>query len=85
MARRGRQNNPIESVHVPVRRRERKMQKFRSPGSAQRFLSIHAAVYNTFNTRRHVVTAAEHREGRDRAFDLWRIAAGLVTNPVSGA
>ncbi len=71
-------NNRIESAHVPVRRRERKMQKFRSPGSAQRFLSIHAAVYNTFNTRRHVVTAAEHREGRDRAFDLWRVAANLA-------
>ncbi len=58
--------------------KEQKMQKFRSPGSAQRFLSIHAAVYNTFNTRRHVVTAAEHREGRDRAFDLWRVAANLA-------
>ncbi len=71
-------NNRIESAHVPVRRRERKMQKFRSPGSAQRFLSIHAAVYNTFNTRRHLVPAAEHREGRDRAFDLWRVAANLA-------
>lgn len=71
-------NNRIESAHVPVRRRERKMQKFRSPGSAQRFLSIHTAVYNTFNTRRHGVTAAEHREGRDRAFDLWRVAANLA-------
>ena len=46
-------NNRIEGAHVPVRIRERKMQRFRSPGSAQRLLSIHAAVYNTFNTRRH--------------------------------
>lgn len=71
-------NNRIESAHVPIRRRERKMQRFRSPGSAQRFLSIHATVYNTFNTHRHLVTAAEHREARDQAFDLWRAAVNLA-------
>jgi transposase-like protein len=36
-------NNRIEGSHVRVRRRERAMQGFRSPGSAQRFLAIHAA------------------------------------------
>jgi transposase-like protein len=44
-----RQNNRAENSHQPTRRRERKMQRFKSPGSAQRFLSIHAAVPNTFN------------------------------------
>src|SRR5207248_8968717 len=39
-----RQNNRAESSHVPVRRRERKMQRFRSAGSAQKFLSSHALV-----------------------------------------
>ena len=39
-----RKNNRAESSHVPIRRRERKMQGFRSPGSAQRFLAAHAAV-----------------------------------------
>ena len=43
-----RQNNRAESSHVPVRRRERKMQRFRSAGSAQRFLSAHASVYQHF-------------------------------------
>ena len=42
-----RQNNRAENSHQVVRRRERKMQRFKSPGSAQRFLSMHAAVYNT--------------------------------------
>ena len=65
-------NKRIESSHVPVRIRERKMQRFRSVGSAQRFLSIHAAIYNTFNTRRHLTTATEHRERRDEAFRQWR-------------
>src|SRR6202045_3121170 len=39
-----RANNRAENSHQPTRRRERKMQRFKSPGSAQRFLSIHAAV-----------------------------------------
>ena len=68
-------NNRIEGSHVRVRRRERAMQGFRSPGAAQRFLSIHAAVYNHFTTRRHLISATEHRQRRDQAFTAWRIAA----------
>jgi len=71
-------NNRIEGSHVCVRRREHKMQGFRSPGSAQRFLSLHAAAYNTFNCRRHLTGAAEHRNLRDRAFGTWREAAGIA-------
>ncbi len=68
-------NNRIEGSHVRIRRRERAMQGFRSPGSAPRFLSIHAAVYNHFTTRRHLISAAENRHRRDDAFTVWRIAA----------
>ena len=68
-------NNRIEGSHVRIRRRERAMQGFRSPGSAQRFLSIHAAIYNHFTTHRHLISAAEHRQRRDQAFTAWRIAA----------
>jgi putative transposase len=70
-----RKNNRAESSHVPIRRRERKMQGFKSPGSAQRFLSIHASVYNNFNTRRHLISAANHRQLRSKAFAAWRQAS----------
>ena len=44
-----RKNNRAENSHQVVRRRERKMQRFKSARSAQYFLSIHATVHNTFN------------------------------------
>ena len=51
-----RKNNRAENSHHPTRRRERKMQRCKSPGSGQRFLSIHAAVHNTFNVQRHLTS-----------------------------
>ena len=51
-----RKNNRAENSHQPVRRRERKMQRFKSAGSAQRFLSAHSAVHNTFNVQRHLIS-----------------------------
>ena len=55
-----RANNRAENSHQPVRRRERKMGGFKSPMSAQRFVSFHAAVYNTFNIQRHLICDDEH-------------------------
>ena len=75
---RKRANNRAESSHVPVRRRERKQQGFKSPGSAQRFLSMHAATYNTFTVPRHLVSAHTHRLVRAEAFETWRHAAGVA-------
>ena len=69
-----RKNNRAENSHLPVRRRERKMQRFKSPGSAQRFLSIHAAVHNTFNVQRHLTSRRTLRVFRDEAFRTWRAA-----------
>ena len=73
-----RKNNRAEGSHVPIRLRERKMQGFRSPGSAQRFLAAHAAVANTFTTCRHLISAATHRQFRAEAFAAWREAAELA-------
>ena len=69
-----RRNNRAENSHLPVRRRERKMQRFKSPGSAQRFLSVHAAVHNTFNVQRHLTSRRTLRVLRDEAFRTWRAA-----------
>jgi putative transposase len=67
-------NNRAENSHQPTRRRERKMQRFKSAGSAQRFLSTHAAVYNVFNVQRHLTSAQTHRTLRDAAMSTWREA-----------
>jgi putative transposase len=64
-------NNRAENSHQPTRRRERKMQGFKSVGSAQRFLSTHAAPYNTFNVQRHLTSARTHRAFRASAMQAW--------------
>jgi putative transposase len=70
--------NRAENSHQPTRRRERKMQRFKSPGSAQRFLSTHAAVYNAFNVQRHLVSAHTHHALRAVAMTTWRTAVAAA-------
>jgi putative transposase len=64
-------NNRAENSHQPTRRRELKMQRFKSAGSAQKFLSAHAAVFNTFNVQRHLTSAQTHRTLRNVAMRTW--------------
>ena len=71
-------NNRAENSHQPTRRRERKMQGFRSVGSAQRFLSMHAATYNTFNVQRYLISARTHRAFRGSAMDTRRSATAAA-------
>ena len=71
-------NNRAENSHQPVRRRERKMQGFKPPGSAHRFLSTHPAVFNHFNTQRHLISQKTNRQFRDEAHAQWRIVALAV-------
>jgi transposase-like protein len=73
-----RKNNRAENSHQPVRRRERKMQRFKSARSAQRFLSMHAAVHNTFNLQRHLVSRSTLRIFRAEASSEWRNAVAAV-------
>jgi transposase-like protein len=65
-------NNRAENSHQPTRRRERKTQGFKSVGSAQRFLSVHAATQNTFNFQRHLTSTRTHRVFRASAMQAWR-------------
>jgi putative transposase len=65
-----RQNNRAKNSHQAVRRRERKMQRFKSARSAQRFLSIHFAVYNKPNLQRHLVSRSTLRIFRAEAAAL---------------
>jgi DDE domain len=73
-----RKNNRAENSHQPVRRRERKMQRFKSARSAQRFLSMHAAVHNTFNLQRHLVSRSTLRIFRAEAASEWRNAVAAA-------
>jgi putative transposase len=73
-----RKNNRAENSHQVVRRRERKMQRFKSPGSAQRFLAVHAAVYNVFNVQRHLVSRRTLRTFRANAAQEWQQATGAA-------
>jgi transposase-like protein len=63
-----RANNRAENSHQPVRRRERKMQRFKSVGSTQRFLVTHAATYNAFYHQRHLLRRSDYKHLRSGAF-----------------
>ena len=73
-----RANNRAENSHRPVRRRERKMQRFKSAGSAQRFLSSYSALYNTFNLDRHLISRRTLRQFRAEAVDAWKQATAAA-------
>jgi putative transposase len=70
-----RANNRAENSHGPVRRRERKLQRFKSPGSAQRFLSIHAATNNSFYHQRHLLKRPLYKQLRSESFDVRQSAS----------
>jgi putative transposase len=70
-------NNRAELSHQPTRVRERGVRRFKSPRQAQRFLSIHATVYNLFNLGRHLVSAIHHRLLRQGAMLSYRLAAAV--------
>ena len=70
-------NNRAENSHRPVRKRERVLQRFKSPEHAQRFLEPFSAVCNHFRPRRHLLPAEQYRQIRTERFQQWREAARL--------
>jgi putative transposase len=69
----GRSNNWAENSHLPVRQRERRLKRFKSAKSAQRFLSTHSAIYNTFNVQRHLISRGTLRQFRSEAMRTWNL------------
>jgi transposase-like protein len=69
-----RENNRAENSHLPIRRRERKQQGFKSRASAQRFLTTHAAIYNTFTNERHLNRRTEVRRLQAISNASWKAA-----------
>jgi putative transposase len=67
-----RANNRAENSHQPIRRRERKLQRFKSPGSVQRFLAIHAATFNAFTHQRHLLRRPHFKELRAGSLERYR-------------
>ena len=66
------------NAHITIRRRERKQQRFKSQGSAQRFLSTHAAIYHAFNVRRHLISRCTLRHLRANAMATWVAATAAA-------
>jgi putative transposase len=65
-------NNRAENSHLPFRRRERAMLRFRRMRSLQKFASVHASVYNHFNQERSLSTRTNFKLNRAVALAEWR-------------
>jgi putative transposase len=66
-------NNRIENSHLPFRRRERAMLRFRQMKTLQKFSSVHAQVHNHFNSERHLVDRQTYKLRRSAALAEWQI------------
>jgi len=62
----------VENSHLPFRRRERAMLKFRQMKSLQKFASVHANVHNHFNLERHLVDSETYTTRRSAALAEWQ-------------
>ena len=67
----GRSNNRCENSHLPFRRRERAMQKFKSCAMLQKFTTYHAQIYNHFNHERHLESRQTYKLKRSAALIEW--------------
>ena len=70
-------NNRAEHSHQPTRQRERRMQGFKSPGHAQRFLAAYGPMAQHFRPRRHRRSASAYRQERQQRFHIWSEITGM--------
>ncbi|ETW95413.1 MAG: transposase IS6 [Candidatus Entotheonella factor] len=71
-------NNRCENSHRPTRQRERRMQGFKSPGHAQRFLSAFGPISQHFRPRRHLLSASAYRKEMADRFESWVEVTGTA-------
>ena len=72
-------NNRAENSHQPTRQRETRIQGFKSPGHAQRFLAAYGPIAQHFRPRRHRLSAPAYRQEMSKQFDTWREITSLPT------
>ena len=65
-------NNRVENSHLPFRRRERVMQRFKRMKSLQKFASVHANVHNHFSSDRHLTDRKTYKSIRSAALAEWQ-------------
>jgi len=65
-------NNRAENSHLPFRRRERAMLRFRRMRSLQKFVSVHSSIRNHFNQERHLYSRDNFKLNRNAALSEWR-------------
>jgi putative transposase len=69
------ENNRVENSHLPFRRRERAMLRFRRMKTLQKFASVHTNITNHFNLERHLIDRQTYKERRSAALAEWQILA----------
>jgi putative transposase len=72
-------NNCAKNSHQPTRQRERRLQRFKSPGHAQRFLAAYGPIAQHLRPRRHLFSALEYRHERRERFQTWQEITGLAS------
>jgi putative transposase len=65
-------NNRAENSHLPFRRRERVLLRFRRMRALQKFASIHATVHNHLPTERHLLNRDHYKGLHAAALAEWR-------------
>lgn len=65
-------NNRAENSHLPFRRRERAMLRFRRMRSLQKFAAVHSSIHNHFNQERGLSSRDNFKASRSAALAEWR-------------
>jgi len=71
--------NRAENSHQPTRQRERRIQGFKAPEHAPRFLAAYGPIAQHFRPRRHRLSAPEYRQEMGNRFRIWQDITSLPT------